>query len=302
MKIKKFEEFINYDKRIGKMIITGLEGSGKTMLLTRIAIGKMLHGLEDCWKSYKIVDEYNSLGFNFSKKYEHLAFSNIDMNCKGTYIPYRKVYKVNPYRLGLYSNEYETDIFPPGSLYCLTEGYNFLNSYLYDMFREEFKAFLKTSRQAGFDMVVDTHSVSDIFTKFKQITNRFIHLFEGVEDIKNKDGVIVDHKLYVREWTNYKDVEKFEESGKVQNCEEYCLLLGKCLHENFDTNYCKYLHLQGRKFQDFMIEHFSEIKTVEDLDNFGVDFGIIPPEGFFVKKSSRGNKKLKEDTQEELID
>ena len=117
MKVIKFKDFINYEKRIGKMIITGVEGSGKTMLLTRIGVGKMLHGQQDCWKSYDVVDEYNAMGFNFSKNYEHLAFSNIDMNCAGTYIPDRKVYRCSPYRIGLFDEDFETIPYPPYSLF-----------------------------------------------------------------------------------------------------------------------------------------------------------------------------------------
>lgn len=30
----------------------------------------MLIGQKECWKSYDVVDKYNSLGFNFSKNYE----------------------------------------------------------------------------------------------------------------------------------------------------------------------------------------------------------------------------------------
>lgn len=42
MKIK-FKDFIDYNKRVGKMIVSGLEGAGKTLLLARIGVGKMLH-------------------------------------------------------------------------------------------------------------------------------------------------------------------------------------------------------------------------------------------------------------------
>lgn len=290
MKTVKFKDFIDYNKRLGKIIIIGIEGSGKTMLLSRIAIGKMLHGMQDCWKSYEVVDEYNALGFNFSKNYEHLAFSNIDINCLGTYIPDRVVYKCNPYRLGLYDPFFETDIYPPYSAMFLTEGYNFLNSYLYNKFRDSFKAYLKTCRQHKIDMVVDTHSIADICTIFKRLTNRFIYLYKPVEEIKDIHSIVVGHRMFVREWTNYRDVEAYEKSpNSCKNYDEYELIIDKCMYENYDTEFCKYLSLEGRQFQDYVIQVFDKIEKAEDLENFGEKFGIIAPEGFFI-----GDKRKKE--------
>lgn len=292
MKVVEFKDFVDYDKRLGKIIITGLEGSGKTMLLTALAIGKMLHGIEDCFKSYDAVDEYNELGFNFSKNYEHLAFGNLPINCSGTFIPDREIYECSPYRLGLFDPLFETDIYPPYSCFFFTETYNFLNSYLYNKFRDSFRGFLKTCRQQRFDMVVDTHSVSDICTIFKRLTGRFIHLYKEVEHIKNKDGVIVGHRFFVREWSDYRQVEAYERSpNSVVNYDEYELILNQCLFENYDTEFCRYLALEGRAFQDYIVKYFDKVENVDDLDDFGVKFGIIPPPGFFVGKSNKFSPK-----------
>ena len=264
------------------MIISGEEGTGKTLLLTMIAIGKMLHGIEDCWKSYKEVDKYNKLGFHFSKNYKHLCFSNIDINCLGTYIPDRKVYRCNPYRLGLFDKLFKTDFFPPYSLFCITEAYNVFNAYLYNKFRDSFKGFIKTSRHGKYDMVLDTQYFGDICTIFRRICNRFIYLHDDVEMIKDREGIVVGHKLHVTEWTSNRDVEYFESSSNKKNCKEYELMIHKCLFKNYDTEFCKYLHLLGRENQDFLIENFKKIEKIDDLDNFGEEFGMTPPDGFFM--------------------
>lgn len=288
MKQVKFKDFINYDERIGKMIIAGVEGSGKTLLLSRIAVGKMQHGIEDCWKSWDEVDFYNSLGMNLSKNYEHLCFANYDINCEGTEIPFQKVYRCNPYRLGLFDKSFPTDFLPPYALICVTEGYNYLNSYFYDKFRDSVRAWLKTCRQAKYDMVVDCHAFADICTIFRRLTNRFIFLYKKVEDIKNKDGIIVGHKLFIREWNDWQEMERyFGSKSKIQNYEEYELIIDMCMHDNYDTNYCKYLHLLGRKMQDFFIQHFSEITNVDEIEGMLEEFGVIAPEGYFVSKGSK---------------
>ena len=294
--VKKFKDFINYDKRIGKMIICGDEGSGKTLLLTAILVGKMLHGLEDCWKSYEVVDEYNSLGMNLSKNYDHLAFSNFPVNCKETNIPMRKVYRCNPYRLGLFDKLFPTDFFPPYTLFGITEGYNVFNSYLFNKFRDGFKGFIKTSRHGKYDMVIDTHTFGDICTLFKKICNRFIYLQNEVEHIKDKEGNVCGHRFSVIEWKHLRDVEVFERTTKKQNCEEYTLEVDKCYFENYDTEYCKYLHLIGRKHQDFLVENFSDFSSVEEFEDLLEEFGMVAPDGFFLGK---GNKKVVEEIEED---
>lgn len=285
MKEIKFKDFIDYDKRFGKMLIAGDEGSGKTLLLTRIAVGKMLHGLEDCLKSFDDVDKYNALGFHFSKNYDHLCFANFDINCKGTEIPHRKVYVFNPYRLGFYDENYYTDFFPPGSLFCMTEGKNYLDSYEWDKFPNRYVSWLKTMRQAKLNMAVDSQSFSDICTAYKKITNRFIYLYKECEEIKDLKGNVIGNKLFVLEWKHLRDVEYFERTTKKQNCEEYALLIDDvCVYDNYDSYYCRLLHLRGRENQDFRIEHFPEIKSLDDIEYFADEFGFNVPEGFYKTK------------------
>lgn len=289
--IKYFNEFINYDKRIGKILIAGDEGSGKTLLLTCIAIGKMLHGLEDCRKSYDEVDRYNSFGYKFSKNYEHLCFSNYDINCIGTEIPSRKVYSFNPYRLGFYDSEYQTDFFPPYTLFCMTEGKNYLDSYEWDKFPNRYVSWLKTMRQAKYDMAVDSQSFNDICTAYKKITNRFIYLDKECVEIRDSKGNVIGHKLFVIEWKHFRDVDLFERTAKKQNCEEYELVIKDiCLYENYDSYYCRLLHLKGRDNQDFRIEHFPQVSSIEDIDMFAEEFGFSVPDGFYKTKKKKEEK------------
>lgn len=280
----KFKDFINYSKPIGKMLIVGIEeGAGKTLLLTRIGIGKMLNGMEDCYKSYGYVDEYNSLGYNFSKNYEHLCFSNFDINCKGTLIPDRKVYVCNYYRVGYFDPNYYTDFYPPCALFCMTEGKNYLDSYKWEKFPERYISWLKTMRQGRYDMVVDSQVSGDICTAYKRICGRFIYLHKKCEEIRNSKGELIGHKLFVIEWNDYRDLELFEKTTRKQNFKEYILIIDDVdngLYDNYDSYYCRLLHLKGREEQDFRIEYFPEINTIEDIDYFADEFGFNMPEDF----------------------
>ena len=300
MKTVSFNDFIDYDKRIGKILISGDEGSGKTLLLTRIAIGKMLHGLEDCFNSYEAVDEYNSLGYRFSKNYDHLCFANFDINCKGTEIPHRKVYVVNPYRLGFYDPNYYTDFFPPFALFCITEGKNYFDAYEWDKFPSRYVSWIKTMRQARYDMAIDSQTFGDICTAYKKITNRFIYLEKECEEICDSKNNVIGHKLFVIEWHHLRDIEYFERTTKKQNCDEYELIISDmCVYNNYDSYYCRLLHLHGREDQDFRIEHFPEIKSLGDIEYFADEFGFTVPDGFYKTKKKSIEKSDSSDSDGE---
>lgn len=293
-----FKDFIDYDKRLGKTLIVGLEGTGKTLLLSRIAIGKMLHGFEDCAKSYVQTDYYNSLGMHFSKNYKHCCFSNFDIKCVNTIMPDRKSYVVDPFRLGFFREDYETDIVPPEALVCITEGFNYFNAYMYNKFHPTFIAYLKTCRQARIDFVSDSQEFGDFCTKFRQICTRFIYLEKETEPVYDAKGKLVNHKLFVVEWNNYRDVNVFVKTNKRQNCKEYELLLDMPCWGAYDTEFCKYLHLKGRQSQDYRIEHHPEIKSVDDIESSSV-INFTPPTGFLSTVSS-GKRGKDEDLDDDM--
>lgn len=294
----QFKDFIDYDKYIGKILVFGVEGSGKTLLLTRIAIGKMLHGYEDCMKSYKQTDYYNSLGLHLAKNYDHCCFSNYDIKCLNTYMPDRRSYSVDPFRLGFFRDDYETDFYPPETLFVITEGYNYFNSYMYNRYHPSFISYCKTSRQARISWVVDSQELGDFCTKFRQICNRFIYLEKKTEEIKDSKGQIIGHKLFVVEWTDRRDVDVFESCAKRQNYKEYTLILDMCVYGCYDTEYCKFLHIKGRENQQYRIEHFPTIKSIADIENSNI-LNFTPPEGFF-SSNSKINKSKSDDNFDDI--
>lgn len=299
---KTFEEFIDLDKPIGKMFITGKEGSGKTLLSAYIGVEQMLRGLQDCWKSYDSVKEYNDLGYDFETNYEHLCVSNFDINCSGTKQPLQKAYVVNPYKVGLWSEEYDTDFFPPGTCFHFTEAHQVFNSHRWMFVRPEVKNFWTTARQAKYNGVFDTNRPNEVISDIRELCTRFLYLYKKLDDIY-KDGILVGHRLYVREFEGWEQFLSSQKSKNSCNFEEYTLVLKRNTRPNYDSYFCKYLHLKGRFGQQFRMEHFPEIKTVDDVENFGDIFGLSPPEGYYVKPSKYTEiNKVDEKSQEDLSD
>lgn len=300
---KKFKDWIDYSKRLGKIIISGNEGTGKTLLLTRIAIGKMLCWRDYIYKSFEQIDEYNRMGYNFSKDFEHLCFANYDINCAGTDVPSMRSYVSNPYESGLFSTNYDTIPYPPYSLLCWTESKNYLDAYMYDKFQQEFIEWFRTGRQADIDMAVDSQCFGDIVTLFRKIANRFIYLYKECEHIYNADGERIGHKLFVREFSRWQDADKYEQTATMVNCEEYELIVDIDIFPCYDNKFCRFLHVHGRETQDYVIKHFPTIKTIEDVEILVKGYGLLPPDNFFKNskkdKNKSKNKQIDDDFDDE---
>lgn len=282
---KTFEEFLKIDERIGKMLICGLEGYGKTLLLSYIAVEKMLIGQQECWKSWEIIDKYNALGYNFSKDFEHLVFvAFIEVNCQGTDIPTRKSYDLDPFRIGLYDENYDTDIYPPYANLFIPEAQTVFNSYKQNSMRPEFFRFFETSRQARLSLILDSQRPILIAKNVRDLINRFIILTKPVEHLKNNKGEAIGHKLFILEFHSNLGLETWVKTGKKTDFEEYELILNRCMFNNYDSYFFEYLHLQGRENQNFRIIEKETISSIDDVENIA---SMTAPDGFYKTNSKK---------------
>lgn len=295
-----FDKFMDLSKRQGKVLICGEEGAGKTLLSTYIGIQKMLRGLQDCWKSYQQVDEYNALGYNFSKNYEHLVFSNYDINCFGTRIPSFRSYVLDPFRVGLFCSEYETDLLPPYAFLTVTEAQIAFNSHKWASIRPEVRRFWETSRQADIELIADTNQPNLVYDGVRKLFNRVIYLYQNVVEILDRDKIVVGHKLFIKEFRNYKLLEKYSETNNENLVlKTYELILRKCVYKNYDSKQCRYIHLKGRKDQDYRIEHFPEIESIEDVENFAKTFGAVAPDDYYLNSKANSKNNLNDEVVEQ---
>lgn len=301
--VKKLKDFINVNERAGKILIFGLEGTGKTLLLSALAIEKMLNCQLDILDSYSQVDELNLMGYSFSTDYEHLVFSAfIKINCSGTNIPDLESYKLNPFKLGLFMRDYDTDFYPPGSWFFIPECQRVFNSYMQEYMRPEVSGMFETSRQAGYSLIMDCQRPMLIAKNIRDITNRFIRLYKPCTHVLNKDGVCCGHKLYIHEFRSNKDVETWESTGVEQNYEEYTLELDRCYFNNYDSYFFRYFHLRGRSDQDFTIEKWPDIENIDDVEALSAESGMTPPDGYYKKKSDLKKDKGSKQTDNSQLD
>lgn len=270
----------------------GEPGCGKTLLLTHRCSNHMVDSFMEALDSYDIVDSLNEQGFNFSKKYKHLAFANYDVNSEGLKDPDLRVYKFNPYRFGFYDEKFETIIIPPYSKVFITEFQNYVDSTMYQYLRAKTKAAYQTKRHYfNLDFEVECQAPKDVAKNIRRLFSEFWHLYKKVEHIY-KNGVCVGHKFYIRIITGYINLEKYLASVDESTYTEYTFTTNKCYFSNYDSYFAQEIHLRGRENQDLFIKHFGE----EDDSDI-----LTPPEGYWESKSDRA-KKNKEESEVEYYD
>ena len=289
MKIVTFDEFINVNQQFGKILICGLEGFGKTLLLSAIAVKVMLNGLNDTIKSYEKVDQYNQLGFNFSKNYEHLCFTAfIEINCSGTNIPDRVSYDFDPFHFALHCDDgYYTDLYPPYSSLFVPECQRVWPSYKAEQIRPEVYGKMETGRQSKFNLVCDAQRLMMVAKPIRDLFNRILILENKVEEIKDMKGNVIGHKLFIIEFSSNADAEKFVNNRQEHNAKRYLLIINKCMYANFLSDYFEFMSLIGAEDKDYRI--IPHIK-IENIDNINSMTSILMPEGFLLdKKVSKSN-------------
>lgn len=262
----------------------GLPGTGKTLCLVDDAIQDMLTSLLRTYNSYDNVDYLNTQGFHFSKKFKHLSFSNIDINTLNTGVPNLKIYKVNPYRLGMPNKKFKTDIFPGGSTFYITEFQNYCDSNMYQYLRPEVKQFYQTYRQAGVNFCVDCQRPTDISKSIRDLCDTFVENISCEELIK--DGYVVGHKIKQRIIYSPRILEQYLKNNDERLCEEQTRIILGCRYQNFNSYFCKMLHLKGRESQDYKVIYFGE---EDDSDILTIPVGYYEKRSENAQKDNKGN-------------
>lgn len=260
-------------------------GAGKTLSVCNDAIEYMLYSYRNIIEFYDKVDYYNGFGFKFSKKFEHLGFANFDINASGTEIPFLSSYKVNPFKLGLYSKNFKTDLFPSGAIFFITEFQNYCDSDMYQYLRPEVKTFYQTSRHYGLDFVVDCQRPTDIAKKIRDLFDEFYECWAMEEIIKNDICVAV--KMTYRVIRSGRVLEEYLKTNDEKLCEIVTKII-PCRYNNYDSYFCELLHIKGREKQDYKIVHFGE---EDDSDIF------TEVKGYYLPKKER----TKKESEEELL-
>lgn len=263
---------------MGRVLYWGEPGSGKTLRLCMHAVQQMYYDVRGgVYDSYDLVDEFISMGYRFTKSYEHTVFTNFDVNSDGTKIPNLRSYIVNPYRVGLYIKDYYTDNFPPGTNFIWTELQNYFPAELWDYLRPEIKRYWQTSRHNNISLTADCQRPMDIAKPIRELFDTFIEVI-SVEHIVI-DGRVVAHEWTLREIKGNRTLEEYLRTNNKNLCREYKETSDKCYFYNYDSYFCRDLHVKGREKQNFKVEHF---RGNEDLFSM--------PDGYLIKKGDRVKK------------
>lgn len=252
-----------------------MPGLGKTMLLVYLMQLAMFQTVHSVTYSYDEVDSINECGFHFTKKYEHLCFTNFDINCLGTEYPFLRSYVASPYEVGFEFNGM-TKPFPPSSVFGFTEFQNYFPSSMNDYIRKEYLMKYQTSRHDNLTFVVDCQRPTDVAKKIRDLFNIFIECC-GVQEVV-KDGYIIGHKWKVKIIYGALNLELYMKNHDNSLCEETTIFCPWFLYSCYDSYFCKMLHYKGFENTDFEIRHFGE----KDDSNI-----YVQPNNFFISRTQR---------------
>lgn len=261
----------------------GLPGTGKTLYLVYKACALMQSTIYEVFNVYDEIESLNSVGFNFSKNFEHLIASNFDISSIGCKIPDLRTYKVNPFRLGMPSKDFKTDIFPFGFNFLVTECQNYWPSDMWQYLRPEVKTFWQTKRHGDYDFILDCQAPMDLAKPVRVLVDTF---YEHT-DLKHiyKNGVCVGHEFYLNKILGNSKLEEYLRTGNINLCEQIVEKVNICLFDNYDSYFCRMLHINGREKQDYKIIHFGQ-ENDSDI--------LTAPDGYFNKKTDRQGLKKEE--------
>ena len=254
----------------------GLPGYGKTLYLVCLATEYMQSTLYSVFDVYDEIDKLNKTGFNFSKKFEHLVFSNFDINSDGCKVPDLRSYKVNPFKLGMPSKGFKTDCYPFGSIFFVTECQNYWPSDMWQYLRPEVKRYWQTKRHGDFDFVLDCQNPMELAKPVRSLTDVFYEHIKYEEKIK--DGVCVGHVFHMNKIYGNNSLEEYLKTKNDKLCEKVVVEVDTSHYGNYSSKFCRMLHILGREKQDFKVCHFGE----EDDSDI-----LTAPDGYFVKKTDR---------------
>ena len=254
----------------------GLPGTGKTLYLVYKACMLMQQTIYEVYDTYDEIDKLNENGFNFSKNFEHLIASNFDIDSINCEVSDLRTYKVNPYRLGMPSKNFKTDVYPFGFQFIVTECQNYWPSDMWQYLRPEVKTFWQTKRHGDYDFILDCQSPMDLAKPVRILVDTFYEHTNLKHIYKN--NVCVGHEFYLNKIVGNSKLEQYLKTGNEDLCEKIVETVDTCFFENYDSYFCRMLHINGREKQDFKICHFG------DEDDSDI---LTAPKGYFEKKTDR---------------
>lgn len=269
-----------------RILIWGSPGSGKTLLNCYLGQQAMFQSFSNIADIYDEIDGLNSMGFHFSKNFEHTYFSTFDCNSIGTGIPDFRSYKFNPYYFG-FAGDFKTIPYPPHSIFGIHEMQNYYPSTMNDYLRPEVLRKWQTSRHDGISIIGDVQRPTDVAKKIRDLFDYFVECKDLVHIIC--EGCCVGHIWTLRIIDNARVLEEYLRTNNKDLCTEIKFKVNRCLFYNYDSYSFKYMHTKGFENQDFEISYFGS--GDEDI--------LTAPAGYYIKRSDV--VKQKNDDEDEVL-
>ncbi len=200
-------------------IIFGAPGKGKSCKQVHFAKDLYLtRGRELLRSCMARIDAANAEGYDFSYPDRAPIFSDFPMRFKIGYEKYFSPYFINGYYLGLPNDTQEVMYVPPGSVIFLSEAQRYYYSRKSNSFPDWVSRFYEMHRHFGLELYMDVQRSILIDANIRELCEHFVEI-TGLEHERNFAGLITSSTWTCREWTNWKDVERYLNAGEENYAE-----------------------------------------------------------------------------------
>lgn len=237
-------------------IIAGDVGSGKTALMTMLAVTHMTElAHDDLSNCRKEVKRFNKGGYSFTVPKKHIVFADYPIRANKRRISY----EIDGYRLGLPNDQgHETVFIPPCSHVYLDEAQRYYNSRKSSVFPDFVSRFYETHRHYKLNITLACQRSTLIDLNIREISGQIIEVAQ-LKHSYDRNNRIKRTVWKCIEFYSYFDYQNYLNSGKTVG--------GQTVKYQYEgdifTAYNSYgfmpLHLRNRKTADFELVTASQV-------------------------------------------
>lgn len=197
-------------------VVFGKPGSGKTAYLAATAAAYLNGSANDYTLTKSCRNEVSSLidaGMKLTLPEHAPVYSNFALTVRCGYGRYNGSYYIDGFHMGFQNDFVPVIAVLPGSKIFLSEAQRYYNSRKSKDLPDWVSRFYEEHRHYGLDIYLDVQRPGLIDVNIRDIAGRFIEI-EKLSQKKDKDGKVVSTDFRVKEFEDWKFVDKYINSDE----------------------------------------------------------------------------------------
>ena len=271
--------------------ICGVPGSGKTLLLTHLAIQEMLAGINAYRVAKKEIAVLNSSGYNLDyPPQKHLVYADYDISLSRK----RSSYAISGYELGKPNPYFYTRFLPVGSKIFLDEAQRYYDSRMSKYLRDDVYQFFQIHRHNDYNIFFACQRLGTIDANIRALGQHFIIIDKL--DIKKDEfnsfskitwyTTIFDSCDVAEAYMLNRDKKEYHKVGKKEK-----IVVNYDVSRCYDSKSCKPLFYAGLEIANYEYYHNAGYSLdLTSIAEYNQANAFVAPVGYW--KNTEYDKKI----------